>query len=179
MVFDKVIPHHAFVTLWALATGAGIAMLFDLFARQLRSHLIDLAGRKADLLMGSILFRQALGVRMEHRPPSAGSYAHVLAQVEVVREFFASATLSALSDLPFVLLFVGMCFVVGGPLGWVLVLAIPVIVALAMMIQGVLRRSMTANMRQQARTARRAGGGRGGPGRPESGRCARALPAPL
>jgi ATP-binding cassette subfamily C protein LapB len=150
VVFDKVIPNQAFVTLWALAAGGGIAMLFDLFARQLRSHLIDLAGKKADLLIGAILFRQTLGVRMEHRPPSAGSYAHVQAQIETVRDFFASATLSALSDLPFVLLFVAMAFVIGGPLGWVLVGAIPVIVGAAALIQGALRRSMSSHMNRQA-----------------------------
>jgi len=150
VVYDKVIPHQAMVTLWALATGAGIALLFDLLARQLRSRLIDMAGRKADLIIGSLLFRQTLGVRMEHRPASAGSYAHHLAQVEVVRDFFASATLSALSDLPFIILFVAMIFLIGGPLGWVMVLAIPVILGLAAIIQGRLRRTMSANMAQQA-----------------------------
>lgn len=150
VVFDKVIPHQAFVTLWALAIGAGIALVFDLCARQLRSYLIDLAGRKTDLIIGSKLFRQTLGVRMEYRPASAGSYAHQLAQVEVVRDFFASATLSALSDLPFVLLFVLMIFAVGGPLGWVMVLAIPLILGLSWFIQSALRRSMTASMRHQA-----------------------------
>jgi ATP-binding cassette, subfamily C, bacterial LapB len=150
VVFDKVIPHQAFVTLWALAIGAGIALGFDLVARQLRSYLIDLAGRKTDLIIGSLLFRQTLGVRMEHRPQSAGSYAHHLAQVEVVRDFFASATLSALSDLPFVLLFVAMIFAVGGPLGWVMVLAIPLILGLSWAIQSSLRRSMVANMKHQA-----------------------------
>jgi ATP-binding cassette subfamily C protein LapB len=150
VIFDKVIPHQAFVTLWALATGAGIALVFDLAARQLRSYLIDMAGKKTDLIVGSLLFRQSLGVRMEHRPQSAGSYAHQLAQVEVVREFFAGATLSALSDLPFVVIFVAMTFVIGGPLGWVLVLAIPLILGLAVLIQGGLRRSMSANMAHQA-----------------------------
>ena len=150
VVFDKVIPHQAFVTLWALASGALLALLFDLLARQLRSHLIDLAGRKADLIIGSLLFRQTLAVRMEHRPASAGSYAHQLAQVEVVREFFASATLSAISDLPFVVLFVAMIFATGGPLGWVMVVAIPLILGLATLIQGRLRRTMSANMAQQA-----------------------------
>jgi len=38
VVYDKVIPHQAFVTLWSLATGAAIALVFDLIARQLRSH---------------------------------------------------------------------------------------------------------------------------------------------
>ncbi len=146
VVYDKVIPHQAFVTLWALAAGAGIALLFDLVSRQLRSHLIDMAGKKADLIIGSLLFRQTLAVRMEHRPESAGSYAHHIAQVEVVREFFAGATLSALSDLPFIVLFVGMTFIIGGPLGWVLVLVIPLLVGLAVAIQASLRRAMSANL---------------------------------
>lgn len=150
VIFDKVIPHQAFVTLWALATGGAIALLFDLVSRQLRTHLIDVAGKKADLIIGSLLFRQTLGVRMEHRPESAGSYAHHLAQVETVRDFFAGATLSAISDLPFIVIFVAMVFVIGGPLGWVLVLAIPVILSIAFLVQGALRRAMRANMQHQA-----------------------------
>ncbi|MBC7663828.1 MAG: type I secretion system permease/ATPase [Caulobacter sp.] len=150
VVYDKVIPHQAFVTLWALAGGAAIALMFDLLARQLRSHLIDTAGKKADLIIGSLLFRQTLGVRMEHRPESAGSYAHHMAQVEVVREFFAGATLSALSDVPFIVLYVAMTFVIGGPLGWVLVLAIPLLVAMALGIQRSLRKAMSANLTHQA-----------------------------
>ncbi len=150
VVFDKVIPHQAFVTLWALGSAALLALAFDLIARQLRAHLIDTAGRKADMLVGAMLFRQTLAVRMEHRPPSSGAYAHTLGQIEVVREFFASASLSALSDLPFIVLFVAMTFVIGGPLGWVLVLAIPLLVMLSAAIQGRLRRAMMSNLQQQA-----------------------------
>jgi ATP-binding cassette subfamily C protein LapB len=150
VVYDKVIPHQAFVTLWALASGAGIALVFDLLSRQLRSHLIDSAGKKADLLIGSLLFRQTLGVRMEHRPESAGEYAHQMAQVEIVREFFAGATLSVLTDLPFIALFVAMTFVIGGPLGWVLVLAIPLLVGMAAAIQSRLRRAMSAHLAHAA-----------------------------
>lgn len=150
VIYDKVIPHQAMVTLWTLAVGAGIALLFDLFSRQLRAHLIDLAGRKTDLIIGAKLFRQTLGVRMEHKPASAGSYAHYLAQVEVVRDFFTSATMAALTDLPFVLIFVAMTFIIGGPLGWVLVLAIPLLLLLSLAIQGRLRRAMRTNMTESA-----------------------------
>ena len=73
VIYDKVIPHQAFVTLWWLALGAGLALAFDLLARQLRAHLIDMAGRKADLLVGTMLFRQSLSIRMEQRPASAGA----------------------------------------------------------------------------------------------------------
>ena len=150
VIYDKVIPHQAFVTLWALAVAGGLAVVFDLAARQLRTHLIDLAGKKADLLVGSMLFRQSLGVRMEHRPESAGAYSHIIGQIELVREFFSSASLSAISDLPFVLIFIVMIFVMAGPLGWVMVVAVPLILGAAWLIQGSLRRATTANMQQKA-----------------------------
>ena len=150
VIFDKVIPHQAFVTLFAVATACAVALLFDLLARQLRTYLIDMAGRKADLIVGATLFRQTLAIRMEHRPDSAGAYAHHLAQVEMVREFFASATLSAVSDLPFIVLFVAMAFVIGGPLGWVLVVAIPLLLGISVLIQGALRRATMQHLQQQA-----------------------------
>jgi len=150
VIYDKVIPHQAYVTLWAIAAGCGIALCFDMMARQLRAYLIDMAGRKADLIVGSLLFRQTLARRMEHRPASAGAYAHILAQVEMMRDFFASATLSAVSDLPFIFIFVAMVFVIGGPLGWVLVIAIPILLAVSLVIQGSLRRAMSSNMQQQS-----------------------------
>ena len=150
VIYDKVIPHQAFVTLWALAFAGGLALVFDLAARQLRAHLIELAGKKVDLLVGTTLFRQSLGVRMEHRPESAGAYAHQVGQIEQVREFFGSATLSAVSDLPFVFIYIAMTFVIGGPLGWVTVAAVPLILGASWLVQGSLRRSMSANMVQQA-----------------------------
>ena len=150
VIYDKVIPHQAFVTLWALAVAGLLALVFDLSARQLRAYLIDLAGKKADLLVGTLLFRQSLAVRMECRPESAGAYAHTVGQIELVREFFSSATLSAVSDLPFILIFIAMTFVIGGPLGWVMVLAVPLILLGAWLIQGSLRRATRANLVQQA-----------------------------
>ncbi|MEY2656124.1 MAG: hypothetical protein RLZZ524_3152 [Pseudomonadota bacterium] len=150
VVYDRVIPHQAFVTLWSLAAGAGLAIVFDLVARQLRSHLIDLAGKKADLALGAILFRKALSVRLEHRPESSGSFAHHLAQLEVVRDFSTSATMSAISDLPFIFLFIAMIWFVGGPLVVVMLVAVPLILALTVGVQHVMRQAMNTNQRQQA-----------------------------
>ena len=150
VIYDKVIPNQAFVTLWAVAVAGGLALVFDLAARQLRAHLIDLAGKKSDLIVGTLLFRQSLGVRMECRPESAGAYSHIVGQIEQVREFFSSATLSAVSDLPFIFIFIAMTFVMGGPLGWVMVVAVPLILGASWLIQGTLRRATSANMQQQA-----------------------------
>ncbi|MEY8876027.1 MAG: type I secretion system permease/ATPase [Leptothrix sp. (in: b-proteobacteria)] len=150
VVYDRVIPHQAFVTLWSLAAGTALAIVFDLIARQLRSHLIDLAGKKADLALGAILFRKALSIRLEHKPESSGSFAHHLAQLEVVRDFSTSATMSALSDLPFIVLFIAMIWFVGGELVVVMLVAVPLILLMTFSVQHVMRRAMTANQRQQA-----------------------------
>ena len=149
-VYDRVIPNQAFVTLWSLGIGVIIAMVFEAVARFVRAHLLDVAGKKADLVLGTMLFRQALSVQMEHKPASAGSFANQLREFESVRDFATSATLAAISDLPFVLMFVGVIFVIGGPLGWVPVALIPLILLISVVIQWPLARTMQENLRESS-----------------------------
>src|SRR5471030_895904 len=149
-VYDRVVPNQAFVTLCSLAIGVVIAMVFEAIARNVRAHLLDLAGKKADLVLGTMLFRQALSIQMEHKPASSGSFANQLREFESVRDFATSATLAAISDLPFVLMFVGVIFVIGGPLGWVPMLLIPLILIISIIIQWPLARSMQENMRESS-----------------------------
>ena len=147
-VYDRVIPNQAFVTLWSLAIGVLVAMVFEAIARYVRAHLLDHAGKKADLVLGTLLFRQALSIQMEHKPGSSGAFANQLREFESVRDFATSATLVAISDLPFVLMFVGVIFVVGGPLGWVPLLLIPLIVLVSVAVQWPLARTMKENLRE-------------------------------
>lgn len=149
-VYDRVVPNQAYVTLWSLAIGVAVAMGFEAITRYLRAHLLDVAAKKADLTLGSRLFRQALGVRMEHKPASPGAFANQLREFESVRDFFTSATLAALADLPFVLLFIGVVFVIGGPLGWVCLLMVPCILAISVAIQWPLARIMRENLRESS-----------------------------
>ncbi|MBK5344659.1 type I secretion system permease/ATPase [Pseudomonas sp. TH49] len=149
-VYDRVVPNQAYVTLWSLAIGVVVAMGFEAMTRYLRAHLLDVAAKKADLVVGSQLFRQALAVRMEHKPASAGAFANQVREFESVRDFFTSATLAALSDLPFVLLFVGVIFLIGGPLGWVSLLMVPCIILISVAIQWPLARTMRENLRESS-----------------------------
>lgn len=149
-VYDRVVPNQAYVTLWSLAIGVAIAMVFEAIARYVRAHLLDVAAKKADLVLGSLLFRQALSVQMEHKPASSGSFANQLREFESVRDFATSATLAAISDLPFVLMFVAVIFVIGGPLGWIPLLLIPLIVGISIIIQWPLARTMKENLRESS-----------------------------
>lgn len=147
-VYDRVIPNQAFVSLWSLAIGVTVAMIFEAVSRYVRAYLLDTAGKKADLIVGSLLFRQALSVRMEHKPQSSGTFANQLREFESVREFASSATLAALADLPFILLFLGVIFTIGGPLGWVPMLMLPLILIICVVIQWPLAKIMKANLQE-------------------------------
>ncbi|KRG62898.1 ABC transporter [Stenotrophomonas humi] len=149
-VYDRVVPNQAFVTLWSLGIGVIVAMVFEAIIRFVRAHLLDVAGKKADLVLGAMLFRQALSVQMEHKPASSGSFANQLREFESVRDFASSATLAALADLPFVLLFVAVIFFIGGPLGWVPLLVLPLILIISISIQWPLARVMQENLRESS-----------------------------
>jgi len=149
-VYDRVVPNQAYVTLWALAIGTALAMTFEFAGRQLRSYLVDVAGKKADLVLGAMLFRQAMDVRLEAKPASSGAFASQLREFESLREFATSATVAALTDLPFVFLFVAVIAMIGGELAWVPAIIIPLVVLIGWAIQKPLARYMKENMRESS-----------------------------
>jgi ATP-binding cassette subfamily C protein LapB len=149
-VYDRVVPNQAYVTLWALAIGTALAMTFEFAGRQLRSYLVDMAGKKADLVLGAMLFRQALDIRLEIKPASSGAFASQLREFESLREFATSTTIAALTDLPFVFLFVAVIAMIGGVLAWVPVIIIPIVVLIGWAIQKPLARYMKENMRESS-----------------------------
>lgn len=149
-VYDRVIPLKAYATLWALVVGVVIAMVFEAAARQLRDYLMDLAARKSDITLSSALFNQALGLRLEHTPPSSGAFAHQVRQFETVRDFGTSASMAVITDFPFALLFIFMIFTVAGKLAVVPLVAIIVSVLAALWIQFPLHTLMMQTFRDQA-----------------------------
>ncbi|MCC7487800.1 MAG: type I secretion system permease/ATPase [Burkholderiales bacterium] len=145
-VYDRVVPNNAEATLWVLAAGVAIAVGFEFVARTLRGYLLDVAGRKVDLLLASQLFRQALGMRMEARPASAGAFAANVREFESLRDFFTSATLTTLTDLPFVFLFTWIISLIGGPIALVPMLAIPLLLLAGLVAQFPLARLMQRHL---------------------------------
>ncbi|WP_374261530.1 type I secretion system permease/ATPase [Zoogloea sp.] len=104
-VYDRVVPNHAVETLWVLAVGAILVLGFDFMLRTLRAYIVDTAGKRIDVQLSARIMERVLGLRMDARPASVGSFAANLRAFEGVRDFIASATVTTLIDLPFVLLF--------------------------------------------------------------------------
>ncbi|WP_024873252.1 type I secretion system permease/ATPase [Tolumonas lignilytica] len=146
-VYDKIVPNLAFDSLWVLAIGVSLIFAFDIIIRQLRSYFIDIAGKKSDLLLSARIFSKVLGIRMESRPNSTGAFARHLQEFESIREFFTSATVSALVDLPFAFLFLLVIWIFAGVLAVVPLIAILIMIGYSLYIQAPLRQSIEESSR--------------------------------
>ncbi|WP_336055884.1 type I secretion system permease/ATPase [Nitratireductor sp. CH_MIT9313-5] len=147
-VFDRVIPNQAFATLWVLTIGVGIAIVLEAITRIARAQLMDVAGKRLDVRLSSHIFERALGMRLEVRPKSTGSFVNQVREFDSVREFFTSTTIGAISDIPFVILFVGIIWLIGGPVAYVLLAAIPLIVLPGVIAQWPLEKYSRLNMKE-------------------------------
>ncbi len=127
-VYDRVVPNHAVETLWALAVGMMILMGWDFALRMMRAYFVDLASKRIDISLSTLIMERVLGMRMEVRPASVGSFASNLRAFESVRDFIASATVTALIDVPFAIIFL----IVIAWLGWQI--AIPVLIGIGIII---------------------------------------------
>ncbi len=149
-VYDRVIPNQAYETLWVLSIGVMLAILFEFLAKMIRGHLTDIAGKKADLIISSAIFRRMMALRLADRPASAGSYANNLREFESVREFMTSASLLVLVDLPFLLLFITVIFIVGGKLAIVPAIIIPIVIIVGFIVQRPLSRYINESMKESS-----------------------------
>ena len=149
-VYDRVIPNQAYETLWVLSIGVMLAILFEFLAKMIRGHLTDIAGKKADLIISSSIFRRMMALRLANRPTSAGSYANNLREFESVREFMTSASLLVLVDLPFLLLFITVIFIVGGKLAIVPAIIIPIVIIVGFIVQRPLSRYINESMKESS-----------------------------
>ena len=128
-IYDRVVPNFAVETLWALSVGMLLVILSDVIMRGVRAYFLDLAARRADVKLSASIMEKLLGMRLEARPLSAGSFASNMRSFEMVRDFFAATTIASLIDIPFAVLFVAVIAWLAWPLMLPLLVAIAVIIS--------------------------------------------------
>lgn len=138
-VYDRVIPNNALETGWVLGIGALAMFVFDFIMRTLRGYFIDFAGHKVDIIAARRLYDQLLDMKLAARPASSGAFANMLRDFDSVRDFFTSATLTALADLPFTLLFLFVIGLIGGWIAVLIVLLIALVVVAGFALQAPLK----------------------------------------
>ena len=134
-VYDRVVPNNATDTLWMLALGVLLMIGMDFMIRLLRGHFVDLASARIDVKLSALIMERVLGMRLETRPASVGSFASNLRSFESVRDFIASATVTALIDFPFAIIFLVVILWISWPLVLIPIIGLVVGLIYAYIIQ--------------------------------------------
>lgn len=149
-VYDRVIPAQSIPTLWVLAGGVLIAAIFEFSLRVARIYLSDIIGKRADLRISDRVFGHALRIKNSERSKSTGTFISQIRELEGVRELVTSTTISAIADLPFFLLFLGIFWLIGGNLFWVMLLVVPLMILPGILAQKPLAKLASEGMREGA-----------------------------
>lgn len=154
VVYDRVVPNEAIESLIALTIGVLIALVFDFIIKTLRAQFVDRAGKRADARMSRLIFDKILNMRLDNQRQKSGAMASIVREFDTLREFFTSATLVAVVDLPFIFLFIWVISLIAGPLAIVALIAVPLVILCGLVIQPFLARiaesSMQTNMSKQS-----------------------------
>ena len=149
-VYDRVIPAQSVPTLWVLAGGVLIAAIFEFSLRVARIYLSDIVVKRADLRISDRVYGHALRIKNSERSKSTGTFISQIRELEGVRELVTSTTISAIADLPFFLLFLGVFWVIGGNLFWVMLIVVPLMIIPGILAQKPLAKLANEGMREGA-----------------------------
>jgi len=134
-IYDRVIPYQSEPTLWVLAIGVLLAVLFEAVLKIARSTLLDNTGKRIELAVQDRLMDRLLGMKMGPTERKPSEIFAAMRDFGSVREFFTSSTVGTLADLPFLVVFLLLVASIGGSLVWVLVIGGILMVAPGFLMQ--------------------------------------------
>ena len=112
-VYDRIIPHLAFETLWVLAIGVLIALTIDLFMKLLRQNLTEAIGLATSVKLQGKLFKHLSRLKFKDMPENAGGLAHSTAEFDNISQLVPQILVSLFVDLPFFLIILILLYNLG------------------------------------------------------------------
>ncbi len=141
-VYDRVIPNNATETLWFFAVGVFLVYLLDIGLKLVRTYFLEIAARKSDVVMSSLIFEKILGLKLEEIPKPIGAFANNLKNFDLIRGFLTNATLVSFIDLPFSIIFILVIYYIGGPIVIIPIVVILLLLIIALILKGPIQKSI-------------------------------------
>ncbi len=113
-VYDHVVPNLAFKTLWTLALGVMIALLFEFGLRNIRATFIDALSIRVSLVVQHKVMNGLLRARLADAPTQPGGIVAILRDVEKLSTLIPNAIITFCIDIPFFFLFLMLIGSIGG-----------------------------------------------------------------
>ena len=141
VVYDRVLPNQADQSLYALAFGVGIAIIFDQLFKSARGAILENSAIHKDKKSNDHIFEQFVETKSDLSKHSIGSLSTISRDYETYKEFVSSAGLILLIDLPFILVFVFVIYYIGDLLFLVPLISVPTVIIGILIIQPFLFRT--------------------------------------
>src|SRR3546814_1431796 len=90
-----------------------------------------MAGADIDHDIGGSVFERLMAIRLDMKRGSVGALAGLMRELETLRDFFASATMSAIVDVPFIFVTLTFIGIIGGKLVFVPLVIVPIVIITA------------------------------------------------
>lgn len=114
LIFDRVIPHSAFDTLWAISIGVFLALIADLAVRWVRLKLQDALASTASASLQAVIMRRLVEMRMMDAPRSAGAMTLRLREIDSLSQLVPQFITGLAVDAPFLVLVFALIWMNGG-----------------------------------------------------------------
>jgi ATP-binding cassette subfamily C protein LapB len=150
-VYDRVIPNNAIETLWVFAIGIIFIFFLDAFLKTARTYLLELAAKKSDIIISSIIYERIMDLKLSSIPKSVGSLVSNLKEFDSIRSFLTNATLTAIIDFPFAILFLAVVYYIAGVLVLVPLFTMELILLYAYFVSKPLKKSIESTHEASAR----------------------------
>ncbi len=150
-VYDRVIPNNATETLMVFAAGVITVYILDGFLKFFRTRMLEIAAKKSDVVMSSIIFEKVLDLKIAMHPKSVGSFASNIRDFDAIRSFLTNATMSVLIDMPFAVIFLLVIYYIGGMIVIIPIVMMLLILIYALIIKKPLEKSIESTHEASAR----------------------------
>ena len=136
-VYDRVRPSRSMPTLVGLCLFAGVMIGFLGLLDALRARVLSRVGQLVDEVLSPRVFGLLLQREQTPRPPEDAT--QYVRDLDVLRGFASGNALTALFDLPWMGIYVAVCFAFHSMMGWAVLAAVGALCALAVLTEAVLR----------------------------------------
>ena len=111
-VYDRVVPNNATETLFVLAVGVLIILLFDVYFKSVRNYIIEKVGKSLGVYLEEELMKRVLNVQAQYDNMLIGTKANLFRELSIVRDFFATKSVVQVIDFPFFFIALIVIFII-------------------------------------------------------------------
>ena len=150
-VIDKVLVHRGLSTLEVMVSGLALIAVFEAVLSGLRTYLFSHTSNRIDVELGARIFRHLLRLPLAYfEARRVGDSVARIRELETIRQFITSSSITLVLDLAFCAVFLGVMFIYSATLAFIVVAALPLYALLSLATTPAFRRRLDEKFRRGA-----------------------------